>query len=247
MRFQNNADTIFFVGTGTTILTFEECMRFMSPNARSRGASDLSATTYSINTANISATNNQLAMTNGAIDGDQGSGSCFSGDTVVATEHGSVSMSRLSVGDLVQTVGGLQPVLSFVHQGVDSPMKFVQISHDQGIVEMSDNHMLHMVDGRDVAARDIRVGDRLVGADGTSSLVREIAMVEKSSWMAPLTESGTVIAGGVAASAYVQENGTSHWVAHFGFAPIRFLASVFSFMERAADFPKALVKPLVMS
>jgi hypothetical protein len=55
------------------------------------------------------------------------------------------------------------------------------------------------------------------------------------------------MAGGAAASVYVQENGTSHWGAHFGFAPVRFLSSVFSLVERAADFPKAVVKPFVMS
>lgn len=232
---------------GTLMTEAQACATLFNCDVRSRGSGGLGATITSLRTGNISSGNNALTFTNGTADISGGGGSCFSGDTVVATEHGSVPMSELSVGDLVQTAAGLQPVVSFIHHGVDSSMKFVQINHDQGLIEMSDNHMLHLVDGRAVPARDIQVGDRLVGVDGTASLVKEIATVEKSSWMAPITESGTIMAGGASASAYVQENGTSHWVAHFGFAPVRFLASAFSFMERAADFPKAFVKPFVMS
>jgi hypothetical protein len=223
------------------------CATLFNCDSRSRGSGALGNAIRSLQTASLSNGNNALTFTNGTAASGGAQTSCFSGDTVVATEHGSVPMSQLSVGDVVRTAGGLQPVLSFIHHGVDSLMKFVQIIHEQGLVELSDNHMLHLVDGRDVPARDIRVGDQLVGADGAASLVSEIATVEKSSWMAPLTESGTVMAGGAAASVYVQENGTSHWVAHFGFAPVRFLSSVFSLVERAADFPKAVVKPFVMS
>jgi hypothetical protein len=174
--------------------------------------------------------------------------SCFSGDSLIATKHGSVPMARLSVGDVVRTAAGLQPVLSFIHHGSGAPVKLLQIIHDQGMVEMSSNHILHLVDGRDLPARDIRIGDELAGAAGASR-VKHIATVQKSSWMAPLTQSGTLMVGGVTTSSYVQENDTPHWVAHFGFAPVRFLTSVFSSIHRVANFrfQTPVVKPLVIS
>lgn len=126
--------------------------------------------------------------------GGGGSDSCFSGDSLVSTDRGDVPMHSVAVGDLVQAAGGvLQPVLSFIHHGTNSPMQFLKIAHDQGVVELSETHMLHRADGTDIAARDVRVGDLLAGAKGAASVVTAIGTVQKSSWMAPLTQSGTVL------------------------------------------------------
>jgi hypothetical protein len=115
------------------------------------------------------------------------SSSCFSHRSRVMTEAGESILQNIQVGDRVQTMSGFEPVIGFLHNS-DMSANFLSIKHDQGVLEITDTHLVFLADGTSVPARDLRIGDRL-STSGDSSLIAEINQIKLKGFSSPLTQS----------------------------------------------------------
>jgi hypothetical protein len=114
-------------------------------------------------------------------------------------------MKDLKLGDKVLVQGGkYEPVYSFGHHSQEVEalyLKFVTTAARS--LELSKEHMVFIEGGRSVPASYVKVGDKLVLADGELATVKAIRVVQKQGAYAPFTASGTVIVNGVKASSFV--------------------------------------------
>ena len=135
-----------------------------------------------------------------------GGGLCFPRDATCQVEgQGQVLMKDLKLGDKVLVQGGkYEPVYSFGHHAQDVEalyLKFVTTAARS--LELTKEHMVFIEGGRSVPASHVKVGDKLVLADGELATVRAVRLVQKQGAYAPFTASGTVIVNGVKASSFI--------------------------------------------
>ena len=133
-------------------------------------------------------------------------GVCFPGDATCQVEgQGQVLMKNLKLGDKVLVQGGkYEPVYSFGHHAQEVEalyLKFVTTAARS--LELTKEHMVFIEGGRSVPASHVKVGDKLVLADGELATVRAVRLVQKQGAYAPFTASGTVIVNGVKASSFI--------------------------------------------
>ena len=164
-------------------------------------------------------------------------GACFSGfNTVDVLGKGKTLMRELQVGD--QVLAGshkYRPVYAFAHLEPTRLAPFLQIHTNATVLEVTEDHLVHVTGTGFVRASSIRVGDLLSGA----SLVTKIDYIERRGLYAPLTPDGTIVVSDVLASNYIapQKNSsqyvvlpkpigtlpflTQHDIAHGWLAPLR--------------------------
>lgn len=129
---------------------------------------------------------------------------CFPGDTHCEVEgQGRVLMQDIKLGDKVRVDGNkYEPVYSFGHKNVDAETEYVRIITTGPPLEISKDHLL-FVNGRTLPAESVKIGDKLVLAEGESVKVKSLRYVRKRGAYAPFTPSGTIIVNDVKASSFV--------------------------------------------
>ena len=146
-----------------------------------------------------------------------GGGACFSGTSLVDTEHrGTIPISALQIGDRV-----LSDVLSreysdfvgFIHMDTKQSADFLQIhcvleessSNDlttsTTILELTPDHFVYS-NGMPIAAQQLRPGDWVDGGSGRMR-VAAITPLVRQGFYAPGTTSGKIVVNGIQASNYV--------------------------------------------
>ena len=115
-------------------------------------------------------------------------------------------MNDLAVGDHVLTDGKsntFEQVYAFGHWDPSAKASFLQIQHQSGALELTEDHMLQ-VNGRFLKASSVKVGDTLQGEQGAPTSVTKIRHVtRKDGVFAPLTPSGGIVVDNVLASSYI--------------------------------------------
>ena len=154
--------------------------------------------------------------------------SCFSGDSLVRTIHGStMKLEHMGVGDYVQTAFGYEPIISKLHSSSTTASDFLKIQHSTGELLVSRSHRLFTSGGYDILAEDVTAGMSLSSFDTSSSpystTVLAITSVSVDSIAAPLTPSGTIIVDNIAASTYAD---VPHWLGQAALAPARWFFSL---------------------
>jgi hypothetical protein len=147
---------------------------------------------------------------------------CFSPYSSVQTkDHGTLLMKELQLGDSVLTLSGdYKKVMAFQTYSMPEPNKesiYLKIMTNTGNeIVMTPRHMIFLCEDRSypVPASNINVGDCLVVVQDdnngttttavaeTEATVVNIEQVLLSGGISPLTEEGTIIVDGIAASCY---------------------------------------------
>eukprot|EP00548_Thalassiothrix_antarctica_P000591 CAMPEP_0194138306 /NCGR_PEP_ID=MMETSP0152-20130528/8136_1 /TAXON_ID=1049557 /ORGANISM="Thalassiothrix antarctica, Strain L6-D1" /LENGTH=711 /DNA_ID=CAMNT_0038835733 /DNA_START=193 /DNA_END=2328 /DNA_ORIENTATION=+ len=158
-------------------------------------------------------------------------GFCFSGESMVNVENkGSMQISNLVLGDVVQVANNkFEPIYSFGHKDDSSFVKYLQIATEGQFVplEISDDHMVSVSDGRYVPASTIKKGDMLFTSSGEVAAVKSIKSVMRKGAYAPFTSSGSIVVNNIVASNYIAYQGSNNlkigiidsgvsyqWIAH---------------------------------
>jgi len=148
---------------------------------------------------------------------------CFPADSTVALESGeSKRMSEVTVGDRVQ-VGDNQfsDVFMFSHSIPKSKAEYVKITTaSKAVLRLTDEHYLY-VNGALAPAGKVAVGDKVVLANGTASVVVAVSTVEAEGIYNPHTMHGNIVVDGVTTSTYT--TAVHPTVAHAILAPLRAL------------------------
>ncbi|CAH1259237.1 DHH [Branchiostoma lanceolatum] len=194
---------------------------------------------------------------------------CFLGETSVQLRDGSTrAMKDLKPGGWVQVAKpdgriGYSPILCMLHREPDEKATFRQI-YVQGKKEpisLTPNHLIYATKnpqgslGLPIFAKDVKEGMVVfVAAEESEKVVpakvREVSEIELCGFVAPLTQEGTIMADGVAASCYADFD---HELSHKAFAPFRLLfglKSAFLGVGKEKEeakvgihwYPKALMK-----
>jgi len=151
-------------------------------------------------------------------------GICFSGDSVVHTSEGPMTMGNLRVGHKVLVMNeatgqtAFERVDSFIHRRPDIEADFLRLQTTAGNkLTLSPKHLVPVVDCECPTApttlkfaKDAAVGEcLLVHRDGhiTQSQIRSVEQVTKTGIFAPLTKSGNLVVDDVIASCYASYEG----------------------------------------
>ncbi len=129
---------------------------------------------------------------------------CFPASARVDLRSGpSVRMDELSIGDEVHVgQGKYSTVFMFTHKDGAASHRFVRIIGASGHkLEATAGHFVYL-DGRLQHAQDAKVGQTLVLADGTHTVVNAVESVEKRGLYNPQTLHGDIVVNGVLASTY---------------------------------------------
>jgi len=144
---------------------------------------------------------------------------CFPGNSKVMVKgRGAVPMSELRVGDLAWAAipddDGWElrfdPVIAFLHRAPELEAEVLQITHEQGKLELTAGHLVFAQKAGEafapVPGRSIRVGHCLAapwvdGSVATPKVLR-IDAVRRKGLFAPLLACGTLLVDGTAASCY---------------------------------------------
>jgi secreted trypsin-like serine protease len=127
-------------------------------------------------------------------------GFCFSGESMVQVkDKGATRMANLKLGDhiLVDQTGTFEPIYSFGHRLESQLAQFLRLH--PSMLEVSNDHMVFVVNKGAIPASMVQVGDKLVGGAAVSSITK----VTRRGIFAPFTPSGTLVVNGVVASSYV--------------------------------------------
>jgi hypothetical protein len=139
---------------------------------------------------------------------------CFSGETHVQVLGKAVTkMKDLQIGDKIYTGDhhGYEPVYGFGHYDKDKVVEFLEIHTQNGdnpnsfldpAIQVTRDHLVY-ANGKYTAAKNIRVGDTLLGDDGQQRTIQSIHHVIGRGLYAPLTPSGTLVANRIHVSAYI--------------------------------------------
>jgi hypothetical protein len=132
---------------------------------------------------------------------------CFSAETLVQTEAGSLPMSSLSVGHnvLVHKDNGFvyEPVEYWLHRDEQQEAEFLVIN---GRLEMTSNHLIYRKVGsqlQSIFAGKLNAGDMLVTTEGLEE-VQTLDKVTKRGIFAPVTNQGNLVVNGILASCYAE-------------------------------------------
>lgn len=134
--------------------------------------------------------------------------SCFPADALVQVAGGGTRrMDELAVGDLVLAAPGgvYSRVFLFTHRDASASASFVQLHTAAAArpLALTPGHYLY-VNGALAAASTARVGDTLLGADGTPARITRITFARARGLYNPQTAAGDVAVDGVIASTYTR-------------------------------------------
>jgi len=132
-------------------------------------------------------------------------GFCFPADATCQVQgQGQVRMSDIKLGDKVLVQGGkYETVYSFGHRARQVQATYLQFAMAGLVLDISKDHMVFVEGGRSIPAAIVKVGDKLLLADGNVETVTAIRTVQKQGAYAPFTASGTVAVNGVVASSFI--------------------------------------------
>lgn len=112
---------------------------------------------------------------------DGGGGGCFSSDTLILTENGSISIADIEVGDKVwafDEIGNL--VLSDVTETFYHPNDTIyRVTHETGYLDITPNHWVLCQDGKYKELRDFNVGENLLTDTGALSKIISIDFLKE--------------------------------------------------------------------
>jgi len=155
---------------------------------------------------------------------------CFSGSNLVEIQsQGLASMETVKIGDyLKDSETTFSRVYSYGHIDANLEATFLQIHCDdmELPLELSHDHMVY-VSGllNIVRAKDVKIGSKIVGADGMNHVVTGITTVKRRGIYAPLTESGSIIVNGFRVSPYAAPLDYApfiqHYASHAAWSPLR--------------------------
>jgi len=139
-------------------------------------------------------------------------GACFTGNSAVHSKwRGDVAMKDLKTGDeiLSQCEDGnscFLPVHLWLHRSEDLEASFLEVSHEQGVIRLTDNHIIFKLDEGNkttpVWAKSIKVGDKLSRRNNETTTVLKIREISETGIYSPLTRSGEFFVDGVLVSSF---------------------------------------------
>ena len=173
------------------------------------------------------------ALSGGGSCGGGGGGGliCFSGaNKVHVRDKGLVQIKSLQIGDYVMAGDGkFSRIYSFSHLDHRRPSEYLQI-YMTGVPEPIEISAIHMlwVNNKMVRAGETKEGDVLLYKE-EKVIVDKIRLVHRIGAYAPVTESGTILVGGVLCSSFVaildHAPIDQHFATHAVLAPVRLLCS----------------------
>lgn len=166
-------------------------------------------------------------------------GGCFHVDSKVTLATGpDKSLLELLVGDSVMVVHndgsiGYSPILLIMDRRPQQETIFrvIHTDTDESSLVLTPEHLVYVSDqnatfaeSKAVFGKDVQVGQYLYvhrqGDDSvTSRLITGVAYERYIGAIAPLTEQGSILVDGIAASTYAVIR--DEWIAHLAFTPIR--------------------------
>ncbi|XP_054725282.1 protein hedgehog [Anastrepha obliqua] len=174
---------------------------------------------------------------------------CFAADSSVLLENGQRKLMRnLKIGDRVLAMSATgQPVYSevilFMDRNLEQDENFVQIHTDGGAtLTVTPAHLVliwHQIEKRldYIFADRVQEDDYVLVYDQYGRLspqrVTRLKAVHKLGVVAPLTREGTIVVNSVTASCYAVVN--SQKLAHWGLAPMRFMAAISSWLPGGSN------------
>lgn len=170
-------------------------------------------------------------------------GICFPPTGRVKLANGlTKTMNQLKLDDEVHVGGGrTSRVFMFTHAQADVPARFTKLTTESGNhVTLTPSHHLY-VNGINMAARNVRVGDTLELADGSISAVVDVRAVAATGIYNPQTLHGDIIVDGIRVSTYTEA--VYPRAAHALLAPFRLVyqyarATCSAFESGAPNFRK---------
>ena len=131
---------------------------------------------------------------------------CFPATAQVKLANGATkTMNQLHLNDEVHVGGGrTSRIFMFTHALADAPALFTKLTTaSSNTVTLTPSHHLY-VNGQNIAARNVRVGDTLELADGSISAVVKVQAVSATGLYNPQTMHGDIIVDGIRVSTYTE-------------------------------------------
>ena len=154
---------------------------------------------------------------------------CFPAHAQARRPNGDVvRMSELRLGDHVLGADGVSvtAVVAWLHRDASADAVFKELAlsgsgggggSTQPTLTLTPNHLVLLLDGSSTFAKDVRVGDELMGA----RRVTAVRTVHHVGVFAPATAAGTLLVDGVGVSCYASFR--HHALGHAIMAPLRWL------------------------
>jgi hypothetical protein len=131
----------------------------------------------------------------------------------------------------------------FSHRDADVVSTFVQISTKAAELTMTPSHYLY-VNGKLAVAGSVKVGDVLVGADGSDAVVTAISTIRTEGLFNPHTMDGDIVVNGIKTSTYTSAVAPS--LAHAALWPVRMLYALgYDIVNGAFDEGSALIAAIM--
>ena len=156
-------------------------------------------------------------------DNNRGGGGCFPETSTVQLENGTRKMMKdLSIGDRVQVgTNAYSTVFMFTHRDSAAHHDFVELRTNSGhTIQLTDGHHIYINEHLQ-AARNARVGDRLIADDGSAVLVASTTNIKAKGLYNPQTMHGDVVVDGIVTSTYTEA--IQYSAAHSMLSPIRMI------------------------
>lgn len=150
-------------------------------------------------------------------------GTCFPETSTVQLENGTRKLMKdLSIGDRVQVgTNAYSTVFMFTHRDSAAHHDFVELRTNSGhTIQLTDGHHIYINEHLQ-AARNARVGDRLIADDGSAVLVSSTAKIKAKGLYNPQTMHGDVVVDGIVTSTYTEA--IQYSAAHSMLSPIRMI------------------------
>jgi hypothetical protein len=188
---------------------------------------------------------------------------CFAGWVIVEeSKRGFIPLSELNLGDWVRSSdGSWVQMLAWMHLEPNTTVEFIEIFYSGKKLALTAEHFIHkLIDGEIhiVPARDVNVGDYLIGDTGNPVLVESLSTEFYQGMYAPLTSSGELLVEGVLASCFVEVPlpapfyKNSHSFGLIGTLPLRYLpvwvsSTIWSSTTNSTQFHQACALALQLS
>jgi hypothetical protein len=155
---------------------------------------------------------------------DAGCGGCFPATATVELSNGQIKfMDAVKIGDNVRVgPSEFSEVYLFTSEMSETTSKFAKIAADGAEILMTYNHYLY-VNGVLATAGDVKTGDVIQLANGTTSSVSEVSGAWAPGLYNPHTLHGDIIVNGVKTSTYT--NAVHPKLAHALLSPLRTMYS----------------------
>lgn len=148
-------------------------------------------------------------------------GTCFPETSIVTLEDGSKKeMRELEINDRVKIAKDqYSSVFAFTHRSRTGFYEFLQLETEQGHkLQLTPGHHIY-INGRNLPAKEARIGDVLINSEGESVVVSSIKVMENVGLYNPQTLQGNIIVDGILASTYTES--IDSCAAHSLLAPVR--------------------------